>query len=451
MAAGKGTRMKSDLPKTLHQVCGVPMVELVGRAFKAAGVEKPVVVVGHHGEQVEQALGESYAYAWQREQLGTGHAALMAESMLAGFEGPVLVAAGDVPLLDPKYLKSLIDTQRKTGATCVLATCVMDNPFGYGRVIYDAKGVPCNIIEEKDADPETKKLKEVCVSLYCFDGRHLFRLLKTLNTNNAQGEYYLTDMVKAAYDNGGTTVTLPTDNVDMLQGVNDRWQLAQAAAVLRQRINRQLALSGVTIIDPERTYIGLDVEVGVDTVIHPMCTISGKTKIGSGCEIGPSANIVDATIEDGCTVLMSQVNGATMKAGSRVGPFSNLRPGTVLGEGSKVGNFVEIKNSDIGQRVSLSHLTYVGDASIGRDTNIGAGTITCNYDGFVKNRTTIGENAFVGSNTTLVAPVNIGNDALIAAGSVITKDVPDWALGIGRGKQENKEDWVRGWRARRQK
>lgn len=427
------------------------MVELVGRAFKKAGIPKPVVIVGHHGEQVEEALGDAYYYAWQREQLGTGHAALMAEQALAGFEGPVLVAAGDAPLLDPDYLRSLIETQRRTGATCVMATCVMDNPFGYGRVIYDEHGAPCNIVEEKDADEETKKLKEVCVSLYCFDGKHLFRLLKTLNTNNAQGEYYLTDMIKAVYNDGGRTVTVPTTDVDMLQGVNDRWQLAQAASVLRRRINRAHAMAGVTIIDPVTTYIGLDVEIGVDTVIHPMCTISGKTKIGERCEIGPSSNIQESTIEDGCTVLMSQVNGATMKSGSRIGPFSNLRPGTVLGEDAKVGNFVEIKNSDIGQRVSLSHLTYIGDASIGSDTNIGAGTITCNYDGFVKNRTTIGANAFVGSNSTLVAPVRIGDDALIAAGSVITSDVPDWALGIGRGKQENKEDWVRIWRARKQK
>lgn len=451
MAAGKGTRMKSDLPKTLHQVCGVPMVELVGRAFKSAGIQKPVIIVGHHGEQVEEALGDSYSFAWQREQLGTGHAALMAEQVLSGFEGPVLVAAGDAPLLDPAYLKGLIDTQRETGATCVMATCVMDNPFGYGRVIYDEKGQPCNIIEEKDADSETKKLREVCVSLYCFDGKHLFRLLKTLNTNNAQGEYYLTDMIKAVYNDGGKTVTAPTTNVDMLQGVNDRWQLAQAASVLRQQICKKHAMAGVSIIDPSNTYIGLDVEIGVNTVIQPMCTISGKTKIGEDCDIGPSSNIVDSTIGDGCTVLMSQLNQATMKAGSKIGPFSNLRPGAVLGEATKVGNFVEIKNSTIGQRVSLSHLTYIGDASIGNDTNIGAGTITCNYDGYTKSRTEIGSNAFVGSNSTLVAPVKIGNDTLIAAGSVITSDVHDWALGIGRGKQENREEWVRTWRAKKQK
>jgi bifunctional UDP-N-acetylglucosamine pyrophosphorylase/glucosamine-1-phosphate N-acetyltransferase len=449
MAAGKGTRMKSDLPKTLHEVCGIPMVELVGRAFKAAGVSRPVVIIGHHGDLVRDSLGCDYAYAWQREQLGTGHAALMAEEVLKDHIGPVLIAPGDAPLLDPAYLKSLIDKQISTKATCILASCILDDPTGYGRIIRDAKGHPMNIVEEKDADPETKKLREVCVSVYCFDGPELFRLLKTLNTNNAQGEYYLTDMVSAIYKAGGTIETAPTTNTDMLMGVNDRWQLAKASGILRDRTLQKHAMAGVTIVDPSNTYIGFDVEIGVDTILQPMTSIQGKTVIGSRSVIGPSSSLIDAKVGNECTVLMSQLNKAEMRDGSRCGPFANLRPGALLLEGAKIGNFVEIKNSEIGEKTSISHLTYIGDATIGQEANIGAGTITCNYDGYVKNRTEIGARAFIGSNSTLVAPVTVGDDGFIAAGSVITNDVPSGALGVARCKQETKEEWVEKWRAKK--
>jgi bifunctional UDP-N-acetylglucosamine pyrophosphorylase/glucosamine-1-phosphate N-acetyltransferase len=449
LAAGKGTRMKSDLPKTLHSVCDVPMVELVGRAFKEAGVDRPVVVVGHRGDMVRESLGDSYAFAWQTEQLGTGHAALMAEQVLANHAGPVIVAPGDAPLLDPGYLKSLADRQIETGAELVLATCIMDDPTGYGRLLYDEAGKVREIVEEKDASPEIRRLKEVCVSVYCFDTRSLFKLLKTLKTDNAQGEYYLTDMVSAVYASGGETVTMPVSDPAMLMGVNDRWQLAKAAMVLRERILKKHAMAGVTIVDPESTYVGLDVEIGVDTVLQPMSCLQGETSIGSGCVIGPNTTIESSKLGDGCVVLMSQLNRAEMRSGTRCGPFANLRPGALLREGAKVGNFVEIKNSDIGENVSISHLTYIGDSEVGADTNIGAGTITCNFDGFKKHRTTIGERAFVGSNTTLVAPVEIGDEAIVAAGSVVTEDVPAGGLGIGRARQTNKEEWARVWRTKK--
>jgi bifunctional UDP-N-acetylglucosamine pyrophosphorylase/glucosamine-1-phosphate N-acetyltransferase len=449
LAAGKGTRMKSDLPKTLHLVCDVPMVELVGRAFKAAGVERPVVVIGHRGETVQDKLGDSYDYAWQREQLGTGHAAMMGEQVLADYQGPVLIAPGDAPLLDPGYLKSLADVQRETGAELVMATCVMDDPTGYGRLVYDPVGRVEKIVEEKDASPEIRKLKEVCVSVYCFDAATLFRLLKTLKTDNAQGEYYLTDMVAAVYKDGGRTIASQVNDAGMLMGVNDRWQLAQASKILREQVMRRHAMAGVTIVDPDTTYIGLDVEIGVDTVIHPMTCLKGKTRIGTDCVIGPSTTITDSTLGHSVTALMSQINRAEMQSDSRCGPFANLRPGALLRTGAKVGNYVEIKNADIGESVSISHLTYVGDSEVGANTNIGAGTITCNYDGFKKHRTVIGKDAFVGSNSTLVAPVNIGDEAIVAAGSVITGDVPPGALGIGRGRQENKEEWARKWREKK--
>jgi bifunctional UDP-N-acetylglucosamine pyrophosphorylase/glucosamine-1-phosphate N-acetyltransferase len=306
-----------------------------------------------------------------------------------------------------------------------------------------------NIVEEKDADPETKKLREVCVSVYCFDGPELFRLLKTLNTNNAQGEYYLTDMVSAIYKAGGTIETAPTTNTDMLMGVNDRWQLAKASGILRDRTLQKHAMAGVTIVDPSNTYIGFDVEIGVDTILQPMTSIQGKTVIGSRSVIGPSSSLIDAKVGNECTVLMSQLNKAEMRDGSRCGPFANLRPGALLLEGAKIGNFVEIKNSEIGEKTSISHLTYIGDATIGQEANIGAGTITCNYDGYVKNRTEIGARAFIGSNSTLVAPVTVGDDGFIAAGSVITNDVPSGALGVARCKQETKEEWVEKWRAKK--
>ncbi|MCB8933233.1 MAG: bifunctional UDP-N-acetylglucosamine diphosphorylase/glucosamine-1-phosphate N-acetyltransferase GlmU [Fimbriimonadaceae bacterium] len=451
LAAGKGTRMKSDLPKGLFAACGVPMVELIGRAMRGAGIDRPVVITGHRGELLREAFGDRYEYAVQEQQMGTGHAAMMARDVLAHHVGPVVVTPGDTPLLTAEALNGLIETHLREGAECTMATVTFEDPTGYGRVLRDSDGVACQIVEEKDATPEQRRLKEVCVSVYCFSGPTLFRLLPTLSTDNAQGEYYLTDMIGAVYKDGGRVATHAFEEAETMLGVNDRWQLAQASAILRSRILRKHALNGVTIVDPTNTYIGFDVEIGTDTTIQPMTNIEGSTVIGEGCEIGPNTRVEDSTIGRGCTVLMSHLARAVLKDRARCGPYANLRPGAVLGEDVKVGNFVEIKNATLGPKSSVSHLTYIGDAEVGARTNVGAGTITCNYDGFAKHRTVIGEDAFIGSNTTLIAPLKIGDGAFVAAGSVINKEVPANALAVGRSRQEVREEWAAHWREKKAK
>lgn len=449
LAAGKGTRMKSDLPKGLHPVLGLPMVELIARAMKSAGVERPIIVIGHGGELIQEALGDGYDYAWQREQKGTGHAALMAADLLKNHEGPVIIAPGDTPLLGADTLRELCDRHIETRAKCTLATSYVEDPTGYGRIVRDSQGRVVGIVEHKDATPEQHAIKEVNAAVYCFDCQTLLQIFPTLSNSNSQGEYYLTDAVSAVHAGGGDVVGLIVADHEILMGVNDRWQLAQAEKALRLRVNRQHALNGVTIIDPASTYIGLDVQIGPDTTIEPSTFLQGCTVIGSGCHIGPCTKIRNSILSDGVNVYFSQVVEAELGQGVKVGPYSNLRPGTVLGSKTKIGNFVEIKKSTLGEAVSVSHLTYIGDASVGDATNIGAGTITCNYDGFVKHPTTIGSDVFVGSNSTLVAPVTIEDGSMVAAGSVVTHNVPADALAFGRSRQEVKEGWVSRWRMKK--
>jgi len=450
LAAGKGTRMKSDLPKALHAVWGVPMAELIGRSLKCAGVSRPVIVVGHGGESLIDALGKSYDYVWQHEQKGTGHAALMAAEFLRDHEGPVIVTPGDTPLLTGETLKKLAAQHEESGANCTVATVKLADPTGYGRIVRDDKGAVKGIVEHKDASDAIREIDEVNSGIFCFNARVLFEVLPKIKNDNAQGEYYLTDAVAAINEQGGVVRPFLHADVEELSGVNDRWQLAEAAKGLRRRVLKGHALNGVTIFDPDTTYIGIDVHIGRDTEIEPGTIIEGDTRIGANCSIGPYSRIINAKIEDKCIVRMSHLNGATMHKGARCGPFANLRPGAKLGEGAKVGNFVEVKNATLGQSVAVSHLSYIGDGAIGNDTNIGAGTIFCNYDGYQKHRTEVGEGVFVGSNTTLVAPVTIGDGAVIAAGSVITHDVPKGALGVGRQRQEVKEEWAIHWRKRKQ-
>ncbi|MBI1755517.1 MAG: bifunctional UDP-N-acetylglucosamine diphosphorylase/glucosamine-1-phosphate N-acetyltransferase GlmU [Fimbriimonas ginsengisoli] len=449
LAAGKGTRMKSDLAKGLHPVCGLPMVELVVRAMREAGVERPIVVIGHGGEAMKQALGEDCDYAWQREQLGTGHAALMAAEFLAGYDGPVLVAPGDAPLLTGAALKRLAGYHRKMQAECTLASVELDDPTGYGRIVRDKLGLLTRIVEQKDAYEGVREIKEINVSVYCFDARTLFRLLPTLGKNNSQGEYYLTDVLAAIVKEGSHALVEKFEEPETFLGVNDRWQLAEADKALRRRILRKHALSGVTIRDPDTVMIGPDVSIGHDAIIEAGTTLGGKTEVGPGCRVGPYTIVDDSVLGRNCLVYMSRLSEARLGDEVKVGPFANLRPGCVLENRVKVGNFVEVKNSTIGEGAAASHLAYLGDTSVGPGTNVGAGTITCNYDGFAKHRTEIGANAFIGSNSTLVAPITIGDGALIAAGSVITRDVPADALGLGRAKQEVKENWAAQWRKRR--
>lgn len=443
LAAGKGTRMKSDLPKCLHAVCGLPMVEHVGRALRSIGVQKPILVVGHRADLLRDTLGEdNYDYAYQYEQLGTAHAVIMAREALANHSGPVLVTLGDVPLISGSALESMVDHHVLANAKVTIATVELDDPTGYGRIVRDAKGKAKKVVEQRDATAAEQTIHEINTGTYVFDCETLMRILPMLDNQNSQGEYYLTDVIERIDQEGGVVETIQFVDSSMFQGVNDRWQLAHVAHDMRMRILRAHCENGVTVVDPNTTYIGADVVIGEDTVIHPMTTVEGKTVIGEDCHIGPSSVVVESEIGSGCVVLMSHVNRASMKDGSRCGPYAHLRPRACLGERVKIGNFVEIKNAMLGESVAVGHLAYIGDATVGAGTNIGAGTITCNYDGLAKHQTTIGNSVFIGSNSTLVAPVTVGNDAYVAAGSTITDNVTEGSLGIGRARQVEKTGWA---------
>ena len=446
LAAGKGTRMKSDLPKVLHPVCGLPMVAHVVRALRGAGVERIVVVVGHGGEKVQEALGDSVEYAWQREQLGTGHAVRCAVEALKGHEGPVVVASGDTPLVDADAMAALLGAHGDRALT--IGTAILDDPTGYGRIVRDPAGKPTRIVEQKDANTEQRSIREINAGLYAFDAAVLFALLPRLRNANAQNEYYLTDLVQMASADGLSVGTYTADAA-LLQGVNDRWQLSEAEAALRKVILKRHAMAGVTLRDPSTTYIEADVQIEPDATIEPGCHLLGSTSVGAGARIGPNTLLRNATIASEAKVQLSVVEESTVGQGAKVGPYAHLRGRSNVGAGSRIGNFVELKNAELGERVAAAHLTYLGDASIGARTNIGAGTITCNYDGFSKNRTTVGEDVFVGSQSTLIAPIQIGNGAMLAAGSTITSDVPAGAGAFGRARQETKEEWATKWRQKR--
>ncbi|MEO7453338.1 MAG: bifunctional UDP-N-acetylglucosamine diphosphorylase/glucosamine-1-phosphate N-acetyltransferase GlmU [Fimbriimonadales bacterium] len=448
LAAGKGTRMKSELPKGLHKVCGLPIIELVARAMSGAGANRIVLVVGHGADAMKAAFGDRYQYALQQEQHGTGHACQCAMPALDGFDGIVIVGTGDSPLVTAEAMKALVARKTETGASMVIGTCLLDDPGGYGRVVREGDRAAA-IVEHNDASPDQRLIKEINAAFYCFDASVIREMLPKLSNNNAKGEYYLTDLAEMISASGGCVETLIFDDADLMRGVNDRWQLTEAAAVLRKNVLRRHAINGITIVDPATTYIDVDVEIAEDTVIEPMTVLEGFTRIGSKCIIGPMTRITDCEVGDACTVFMSHLSRASVGAGTRIGPYANVRPHTKIGEGVKIGNFVELKNAEVGDKSSLSHLTYDGDATVGVGAKIGAGTITCNYDGFAKHRTDIGNGAFVGSNSTLVAPVTIGEGAFIAAGSVITEDVPADALAVGRTRQVTKEGWASRWRSRK--
>lgn len=440
--------MKSELPKCLFSVCGLPMAEHIGRALRSLGVEKPILVVGWNGEMLQQSLDpDAYLFAWQHDQLGTAHAAIMAVEHLKGATGDVIVSPGDTPLLDAESLGALLKKHRDSGAKATIATFELDDPTGYGRIVRDGQKV-VGIVEHKDATQVERAIREVNSAVYCVDIETLLRLLPTVTNDNAQQEYYLTDVIRMIATEGGTVETLVYPSADIFRGVNDRWQLAEASQVMRMSILKRHALNGVSIVDPQSTFIGADVEIEPETVIHPMTALEGSCKIGAACHIGPQSILVDCEIGDECTVLMSHVNRAVMKDGSRCGPYAHLRPKSVVGKRCKVGNFVELKNAQLGDNVSVGHLTYLGDVAVGAGTNVGAGTITCNFDGVNKHRTEVGENVFIGSNSTLIAPVKLGTGSYVGAGSVVTHDVQDDALALGRAKQVEKEGWAR---QRRQK
>lgn len=408
LAAGKGTRMKSNKSKLVHKIYGKELVKRVVETARKSNIEEVITVVGYKREQVQIVLGDSVKYAYQDDMLGTGHAVLQAEKYLKDKHGKVVVLNGDVPIIRPETIKKLMDKSIKNKEYATVLTAIYNNPTGYGRIIRDDGGNIKGIVEEKDATEDQKKIQEINAGVYCFDIQELLKALKELKPNNSQGELYLTDVVRIMNEKGlKTGAVIVKDNTEIL-GVNDRMQLELLTKVLRMRINQYHMQNGVTIEDMDNTYIYDDVEIGVDTVIHPNTTIKNDVVIGENCEIGPN---------------------------------SYIREGCRLANTVKIGSFVEIKKAIIGEGAKVPHLSYMGDCEIGAKTNIGCGTITCNYDGFNKSKTIIGENSFIGSNVNLVAPVTLGKNSFVAAGSTITNDVPDDSLAIARQRQINKDGW----------
>jgi len=442
LAAGQGTRMRSEIPKVLHKVAGRYLVRHVIDQCQGAGLDKIIIVIGHQGEQVQEALGQEFLYAWQREQLGTGHAVLQTEEFLNDVED-VLVVCGDTPLLTKATLGNLIKRHRETEAACTILTTNLADPTGYGRIIRNEQGNVVKIVEQKDASEAELAVREINSGTYCFKTGVLREMLHKIKPDNKQGEYYLTDVVSLCRENKLRVEAYLTTDSEEVMGINSRVQLAEAEKVFRKRINTYWLENGVTIIDPENTYIESEVRIGPDTVIHPYTFLQGKTTIGKGCEIGPASTIKDSKLADYNVVANSIILESEIGSRCTIGPFSYLRPGCKLGDQVKIGDFVELKKTTVKDGSKIPHLSYVGDAQVGSKVNIGAGTITCNYDGEKKWPTIIADSVFIGSNSNLVAPVSIHEGAYVAAGSTITSDVPAEALGIARGRQVNIPDWVK--------
>ena len=446
LAAGKGTRMKSKLPKVLHKVGGKPMVEHVMEAADKAGVSRKIVVVGFGSEKVTEFINGRAKVVLQAEQLGTGHAVLQAEAALADTTGTALILCGDTPLLVGEELKKFCDVHKASGAAVSVLTAMTDEPFGYGRIVRNENGSVEKIVEEKDATAAEKSLEEINTGIYCVEYPMAFELLHSLSTNNAQGEYYLTDILTKCQEKGQKVAGVLTDDFTMVMGINSRKQLAAAEGIMRLRILDRLMDSGVSIMDPASTFIEDTVEIGRDTVIYPFTWLQGKTKIGEDCEIGPNVRLQDVEIGNGNHIQFTYGQECKVENNVKMGPYIHLRPDTVIKDNVKIGNFVEVKNSTVGVGTKLPHLTYIGDSDIGGGVNMGCGCITVNYNGKKKYRTTIEDNAFVGCNSNLVAPVKVGKGSYVAAGSTITKDVPENALGVGRGRQINIDGWAEKYR-----
>ena len=431
LAAGQGTRMRSSLPKVLHPLLGQPMAWHALETARQVTGAQPVMVIGHGAEVVRQALGPQAAtYVVQEPQLGTGHAVMQAEPLLRGACDLVLVTYADMPLISPDTLRQLVAAHQNNNAMITLVTVIAADPRGFGRILRDASGQVQAIVEEAQATPEQLAIRELNASVYCFSADWLWLALQRIPLS-PKGEYYLTDLVELAVANGLPVQALVADDPAEMIGVNTRVHLAEAEALLRRRINQAWMLQGVSMINPEATYIEPGVSIGADTVLWPGTYLHGSTTIGSGCELGPNTIIHDSQVGDGCTILASVLEGAILEDHVEVGPFARLRKGAHLASGVHMGNFGEIKNSYLGPGTKMGHFSYIGDANIGAEVNIGAGTITCNFDGTHKHPTEIGEGAFIGSDTMLVAPVKIGAGARTGAGAVVTRDVPPFSLAVG--------------------
>lgn len=442
LAAGQGTRMKSKLYKVLHPVCGKPMVQHVVDHIQTLDVNRIVTVVGHGAEKVQQQLGDKSEYVLQAEQLGTAHAVQQAEAILGNEEGTTLVVCGDTPLIRPETMQALFEHHQAKNAKATILTAIAENPTGYGRILRGDNGQVEQIVEQKDASAEQQLVKEINTGTYCFDNKLLFETLKLVKNDNAQGEYYLPDVIEILQKQGDIVEAYVTDDFEETLGVNDRVALSQAETLMRTRINEKHMRNGVTIIHPETTHISVDAVIGRDTVIQPGSMIEGATVIGEDCIIGPNTQIIDSRIGDRTTVHSSVVRESAIAEDTSIGPFAHIRPLSDIGSHVKIGNFVEVKKSKLGNDTKVSHLSYIGDAEIGSNVNIGCGSITVNYDGKNKFKTIIEDDVFVGCNTNLVAPVKVGKGSFIAAGSTITKEVPEDALAIARARQENKPNYV---------
>lgn len=444
LAAGMGTRMKSGLVKVMHPLAGPPMIAWPVAAAFEAGVARCVLVVGHQEEKVRAVFAgrADIAFAVQSEQLGTGHAVRCALPELFADSDTVLILCGDTPLITAQTLRGMLQAHKGSGAAVTVMTAHMAEPFGYGRVVKAGDGSIAAITEEKDASPEERRIQEVNAGVYCVDRAFLERAVARIETHNAQGEYYLTDVVLQAAQQGLKCLSFAVADAEEITGVNDRLQLAEAGRVLRGRINRELMLSGVTMIDPQAVYIDYGVRIGCDTVIHPGATIIGESVIGERCDIGQGTLISSCILLDDVVLKAgSVIEQSTLGNAALIGPMAHLRPGCELSAHVKIGNFVEAKKIFMGEGSKASHLTYLGDATIGKHVNIGCGTITCNYDGVKKHHTVIEDDVFVGSDVQFVAPVTVGRNSLIAAGTTVTMDIPPDSLAIARAPQVNKEGW----------
>jgi bifunctional UDP-N-acetylglucosamine pyrophosphorylase/glucosamine-1-phosphate N-acetyltransferase len=442
LAAGEGTRMKSKKCKVMHKVCGYPLIQHVLRAALEATQLPPVVVVGHKAQEVQDYLGQQVRYAYQAERLGTGHAVMVAKHHLKDMGGYAIVLAGDVPLIRGCTLKQMIEYASNGGYDAVALSAILDDPEGYGRIIRDENGDFEKVVEHKDATAEEQQIKEINASIYCFDIQLLLNSLNKLDNQNVQGEYYLTDVLGIMKNEGYRVGVQVAQNAAELLGVNTRVQLAEVEQIMRHRINLFHMEQGVTIMDPNNTYIDSCVTIGEDTIVYPGNVLEGNTVIDEECILYPNNRIVNSNIGKGTCIQASVILDSQIGQGTNVGPYAFIRPGSIIGDNVRIGDFVEIKNSSIGDGSKVSHLTYVGDGSIGRDVNVGCGVVFVNYDGEKKRRSVVKDRAFIGCNVNLIAPVEVKEGAYIAAGSTITEDVPEKALAIARARQVNKDGWV---------
>lgn len=441
LAAGKGTRMKSKKYKVLHEVAGKSMIEHVVKSVSESGVGQLVTIVGHGAESVKETLGDMSLYSFQEQQLGTAHAVNMASEHLEDQQGTTLVVCGDTSLITPETLKSLVDHHEEKEAQATVLSATAPDPKGYGRIVRDANDRLVKIVEQKDATVEEQQISEISSGIFAFDNQVLFEKLQHVSNDNAQNEYYLPEVLSLILEEQGIVEIHHTNDFEEIMGVNDRVMLSEAARVFRQRINESHMRNGVTIVDPASTYIDVDVTIGEDTTIEPGVKLAGDTQIGSEVEVGQYTEITNSRIGNNVIIKQSMINEAVVDDDVKIGPFAQLRPGAKLGHKVKVGNFVEIKKSEIKAGAKVPHLSYIGDAEIGERTNIGCGSITVNYDGKNKFKTVIGSDSFIGCNSNLVAPVNLGDGSFTAAGSTITDDVPHNSFAIARNRQTTKKGY----------